>query len=179
MRSTAAWTIVITSGIGLALAAQTTMGTGALPESGQAATPAASIATVAGCIQRVDNGGHYVLTHTSTLASGGDMLDALKFTPGQAAKGVPAHTTVGSWVKSSDLTLIAQTTSVRLDKHAGHQVEVTGSLQQPVTAATTGTTEPPAAGTAGAPAAETAPQGTMGTSAMHVTSVRMIAKTCR
>ena len=180
MRATAVSTTVVALSFGLALGAQTAMGTGTPPETGTQATSAPATATVTGCLQRVDKAGPYVLTNARTLASGGDMLDALKFTPGQSGKGAPAHAaSSGSWVKSNDLTLAADAKSVRLDKHVGHQVEVTGSLQQAAMTGTSGMVEPPATGTTGTPGAQTSLQGTTGTSTLNVTSLRMIAKTCR
>ena len=82
-------------------------------------------------------------------------------------------------MKSNDFTLVAHAKSVRLDKHVGHQVEVTGNFPQAAMMGTSGTAETPAAGTMGTPGAETREQGTTGSSALNVTSLRMIAKTCR
>lgn len=178
MRATAVWTTVIASSVGLALAAQTAVGTGTLPESGMQARPAATV-TVTGCLHRVDKTGHYTLTNASTQASGGDMLDALKFTPTESSKGA-AHAATGTeWVKSKDVALVAHAASVRLDQHVGHQVEVTGSFEHVAMMGTRAMMDPPAAGTTGTADAAATPQGTTGTSALDVTSLRMIAKTCR
>jgi hypothetical protein len=179
MHSTSVWTTVIASSFGLALAAQTAVGT-AVP-SNHDIQPSGTAAPTAmtGCLQRSDQAVHYKLTHTAPVASGGAMLDAAKFTPAVSGKTPPDKTAPGPHVTSMDLALVTQVETIRFDEHVGHQVEVIGYLEQVPTVGTAGETNSPAAtGTAGATPAAPRPMATMGTQTLNVNVLRLISKRC-
>lgn len=179
MHSTAVWTTLISSSLGLALAAQTTVGTVPPPNSETQPAPAAITAMV-GCLQRSDQAVHYKLTNGTTVASGGAMMDAAKFTPAVSGNKASDKQSSGPRVTSPDLALVTQVQTIRFDKHVGHQVEVIGTLEQAPAMGATDTTAPPAAaGTTGTTPAESRPVATMGTPTMNVSVMRIIATRCK
>lgn len=175
MRSTAVWTTAIASSFGLALAAQTAVGTGRVPpEAGMQGTQAA-VTTVTGCLHRADRDGRYRLTNITTRTGGEALLDATRFAPTLSAAGTLTYDQVpaGPWLESKDLSLRTDVPSVRFDGHAGHEIEVTGTLEPAAPMGTGGMTGTPAVGAASRPAT------TMSAPTFNVNVLRLIGKKCR
>ena len=109
------------------------------------------------------------------------MLDAAKFTPTlSAAVAHPPPRCRRGLGGSKEFALTTHTRSVQLDKHVGHQVEVTGTLAEATamgTGAPWGRRRRP--GRPGRLARSPLLSGTTGTPTLDVNSVRMIAKSCR
>ena len=190
-----ATTIALTLGCALTLSAQAAAGTQTQPAAQPPAGDAHRTVTIVGCVQR--GGGTGAATGTTGVAGASATVGSSGWILANASTdgAAPTNAAPAATPRSSDNTTApdrrsgstyilepgSKPGSQDLSAHAGHKVEITGTLAGPpnpgaatagtstdITRGTTATAQPSANATASTPAAQR----------LQVASVKMISQTC-